>query len=142
MTNFLMGKGYWDYNDDNQEEMPELPDVNPTAKQIKAFKDWNQGARKLKNELNTVKKENLSINDYTLRIKGIVESLAFIGVQMEEDDKIKECLRGLTPVYKQFKTSIQTRENILYFADLVPMLVVEEKNLGEDSSSSQGINKS
>ncbi|MCO5606578.1 hypothetical protein L7F22_060766 [Adiantum nelumboides] len=112
MTNFLMGKGYWDYIDGNQEEMPDLPDINPAAEQIKAFKDWNQGARKvmywlsvsvqdtmighiqdatspkqawdrlvsidttntkarkiqLKNELNTVKKENLSINDYTLKI--------------------------------------------------------------------------
>ncbi|MCO5608739.1 hypothetical protein L7F22_062954 [Adiantum nelumboides] len=47
MTNFLMGKGYWDYIDGNQEEMPDLPDVNPTAEQIKAFKDWNQGARKV-----------------------------------------------------------------------------------------------
>ncbi|MCO5567849.1 hypothetical protein L7F22_021545 [Adiantum nelumboides] len=148
MTNFLMGKGYWDYIDGNQEEMPDLPDVNPTAEQIKAFKDWNQGARKvmywlsvsvqdtmighiqdatspkqawdrlvsvdttntkarkiqLKNELNTVKKENLSINDYTLKIKGIVESLASIGVQVEDDDKVEVCLRGLTPAYKQFKT--------------------------------------
>ncbi|MCO5605335.1 hypothetical protein L7F22_059517 [Adiantum nelumboides] len=110
MTNFFMGKGYWDYIDGNQEEMHDLPYVNPTAEQIKAFKDWNLGARKvmywlsvsvhdtmighiqdatspkqawdrlvsvdttntkgrkiqLKNELNTVKKENLSINDYTL----------------------------------------------------------------------------
>ncbi|MCO5569888.1 hypothetical protein L7F22_023602 [Adiantum nelumboides] len=133
MTNFLMGKGYWDYIDGNQEEMPDLPDVNPTAEQIKAFKDWNQGARKvmywmsisvqdtmighiqdatspkqawdrlvsidttntkarkiqLKNELNTVKKENLSINDYTLKIKGIVESLSSIGVQVEDDDKVE-----------------------------------------------------
>ncbi|MCO5559375.1 hypothetical protein L7F22_012974 [Adiantum nelumboides] len=114
MTNFLMGKGYWNYIDGNQEEMPELSNVNPTTEQINAFKDWNQGARKvmywlsisvqdtmighiqdatspkqawdmlvsfdttntkarkiqLKNELNTVKKENLSINDYTLKIKG------------------------------------------------------------------------
>ncbi|MCO5550040.1 hypothetical protein L7F22_003517 [Adiantum nelumboides] len=47
MTNFLMGKGYWDYIDCNQEEMLKLPDVNPTAEQIKVFKDWNQGARKV-----------------------------------------------------------------------------------------------
>ncbi|MCO5602687.1 hypothetical protein L7F22_056823 [Adiantum nelumboides] len=131
MTNFLMVKGYWDYIDGNQEEMPDLPDVNPTAEQIKASKDWNQGARKvmywlsvsvqdtmighiqdatspkqawdrlvsvdttntkarkiqLKNELNTIKKENLSINYYTLKIKGIVEYLASIGVQVEDDDK-------------------------------------------------------
>ncbi|MCO5594251.1 hypothetical protein L7F22_048278 [Adiantum nelumboides] len=132
MTNFLMGKGYWDYIDGDQEKMPELLDVNPIADQIKAFKDWNQGARKmmywmsvkvqdtmighiqdatspkqawdrlvsfdttntkarkiqLKNELNTVKKENLSINDYTLKIKDIVEYLASIGVQVEDDDKV------------------------------------------------------
>ncbi|MCO5547085.1 hypothetical protein L7F22_000526 [Adiantum nelumboides] len=47
MTNFLMGKGYWDYIDGNQEEMPELPDVNPTTEQRKAFKDWNQGDKKV-----------------------------------------------------------------------------------------------
>ncbi|MCO5595325.1 hypothetical protein L7F22_049366 [Adiantum nelumboides] len=48
MTNFLMGKGYWDYIDGDQEKMPKLPaDVNPTADQIKAFKDWNQGAKKV-----------------------------------------------------------------------------------------------
>ncbi|MCO5566304.1 hypothetical protein L7F22_019980 [Adiantum nelumboides] len=102
----------------------------------------NTKARKiqLKNELNTVKKENLSINDYTLKIKGIVESLASIDVQVEDDDKVEVCLRGLMPAYKQFKASIQTRENIPCFANLVPMLVVEEKNIGEDSSSSQGRN--
>ncbi|MCO5586121.1 hypothetical protein L7F22_040061 [Adiantum nelumboides] len=176
---YIDGKGYWDYIDGNQEEMPELPDVNPTAQQIKVFKYWNQGAKKvmywlsvsvqdtmighiqdatsskkawdklvsvdttntkarkiqLKNELNTVKKENLSINDYTLKIKGIVESLASIGVQVEDGDKVEICLRGLTPAYMQFKTSIQKNENIPCFADLVPMLVVEEKNLDEDSSS-------
>ncbi|MCO5568795.1 hypothetical protein L7F22_022495 [Adiantum nelumboides] len=104
----------------------------------------NTKARKiqLKNELNTVKKENLSINDYTLKIKGIIESLASIGVQVEDDDKVEVCMHGLMPAYKQFKTSIQTRKNIPYFVDLVPMLVVEEKNLGEDLFSSQGRNNS
>lgn len=45
------------------------------------------------------------------------------------------CLRGLGPQYKAFKTSIQTRENIPNFADLVSMLIIEEKTLGEDQSS-------
>ena len=108
------------------------------------FDITNTKARKLqlKNELNKGKKENLSINDYTLKIKGICESLASIGVTVEDDDKVEVCLRGLTPAYKQFKTSIQTRENIPSFADLIPMLVVKEKNLGEDTSSSQGKNSS
>ncbi|MCO5613170.1 hypothetical protein L7F22_067446 [Adiantum nelumboides] len=95
MTNFLMGKGYWDYIDDAtspKQAWNRLVSVDTT----------NTKARKiqLKNELNSVKKENLSINDYTLKIKGIVESLASIGVQVEDDDKVEVCLRGLTPVYK------------------------------------------
>ena len=60
----------------------------------------------LKNELNTISKKNLTINEYSLKIKGIVESLASIGVVVEDDDKAEVCLRGLTPAYKQFKTSI------------------------------------
>ena len=38
MTNFLMGKGYWDYIEGDLEEAPEIPEENATAAQIKAFK--------------------------------------------------------------------------------------------------------
>ena len=72
--------------------------------------ETNTKARKLqqKNEFNTVSKKNLTINEYTLKIKGIVKSLASIGVAVKDDDKVEVCLRGLTPAYNQFKTSIQT----------------------------------
>ena len=89
----------------------------------------------MKNKFNTVSKKNLTVNEYALKIKGIVESLASIGVVVEDDDKVEVCLHGLTPAYKQFKTSIQTRENIPNFSNLISMLIIEEKNLGEDSSS-------
>ena len=69
------------------------------------------------------------VNDYTLKIKNIVESLASISVTIDDDDKVEVCLRGLGPLYKQFKTSIQTRENIANFQDLCSMLIVEEKNV-------------
>ena len=77
----------------------------------------------------------MTVNEYALKIKGIVESLASIGVAVEDDDKVEVCLRGLTPAYKQFKTSIQTWENIPNFLDLISMLIIEEKNLGEDATS-------
>jgi hypothetical protein len=47
MTNFLMGKGFWDYVEGENEDPPELPEEHATAEEIKAFKDWNQGARKV-----------------------------------------------------------------------------------------------
>ena len=88
----------------------------------------------LKDELNTVKKMDMSVNDYTLKIKVICESLASIGVTVDDDDKVEVCLCGLGPAYKQFKTSIRTRENFPSFVDLIPMLVLEERNNSEDSS--------
>jgi hypothetical protein len=47
MTNFLMGKGFWDYVEGENEDPLELPKENATAVEIKTFKDWNHGARKV-----------------------------------------------------------------------------------------------
>ena len=47
MTNFLMGKGYWEYIDGEHEEALLIPEENPAPAQAKALKDWNQGARKV-----------------------------------------------------------------------------------------------
>ena len=68
----------------------------------------NTRARKiqLKNELNTVERKNMYVNDYTLKIKSICESLASINVMVDDDNKIEVCLHGLGPQYKSFATSI------------------------------------
>ncbi len=47
MTNFLMGKGFWDYVEGENEDLPELLEENATTIEIKAFKDWNQGVHKV-----------------------------------------------------------------------------------------------
>ena len=48
MTNFLMGKVYWEYIEgDHHETHPIVLEQHPIAKQVKAFKDWNQGSRKV-----------------------------------------------------------------------------------------------
>ena len=90
----------------------------------------------LKTKLNTVERKNQSIKEYTLKIKNICETLASINAPMDDDDKIEVCLRGLGPQYKPFAMSIQTRENLPSFADLVSMLIVEEKSMGESSLQS------
>ena len=180
ITNFLMGKGYWEYIEGEHEEAPVIPEENPTPAHVKAFKDWNQGARRvlhwlsisikdtmighvqdavspkeawdnlmrffasntrarkiqLKTDLNTVEQKNQSINEYTLKIKNICENLASINAPVDDDDKIEVCLRGLGPRYKPFATSIRTRENLPSFSDLVSMLIMEEKSMGESSSQS------
>ena len=89
----------------------------------------------MKNDFNIVSKKSLFVNEYALKIKGILESLASICVTVEDDDKVEVCLCGLTLAYKPFKTSIHTWENIPSFLDLILMLIIEEKNLGEDLAS-------
>ena len=44
-----MGKGYWDYIEGDLEEAQEIHEENTTVAQIRAYKDWNQGARKVLN---------------------------------------------------------------------------------------------
>ena len=69
-----------------------------------------------------------------LKIKGLCESLSSIGVTIDDDDKVESCLRGLGIVYKQFKASIKTQENILDFQELTSLPVVEEKSLIDDGA--------
>ncbi|MCO5600084.1 hypothetical protein L7F22_054192 [Adiantum nelumboides] len=67
-----------------------------------AFNATNTRARKiqLKNELNIIKKGDLSMNDYTLKIEVICESLSSISVAVDDDDKVEACLCGLGNAYK------------------------------------------
>ncbi|MCO5585584.1 hypothetical protein L7F22_039519 [Adiantum nelumboides] len=121
IMNYLKGKGYWDYVEGANEAPSVLPYIGASAKQganspkdawdnLIAFNATNTRARKiqLKNELNTIKKGDLSVNDYTLKIKALCEFLSSIGVVVDDDDKVEACLRGLGNAYKQFKTSIRT----------------------------------
>ena len=81
-------------------------------------------------------RKNQSINKYTLNIKNICENLAPINAPMDDDDKIEVCLRGLGPQHKPFAMSIQIRENLPIFVDLVSLLIMEEKSMGKSSLKS------
>ncbi|MCO5556738.1 hypothetical protein L7F22_010290 [Adiantum nelumboides] len=188
ITNYLKGKGYWDYVEGANEAHPVIPDTGASVEQVKSLKDWHQGSAKvmywlsvnvskdsivghiqdvdspqdawdnlisfnatntsarkiqLKNELNTIKKGDLSVNDYTLKIQTLCESLSSIGVIVDDDDKKEACLRGLGNAYKQFKASIRTRENIPHFLELSSLLlVVEKKSLIDDEVIQTGRNSS
>ena len=39
ITNFIMGKGYWEYIDGDLEDAPKVPDTDATAVEVKALKD-------------------------------------------------------------------------------------------------------
>ena len=71
----------------------------------------NTKARKLQLELklNQVNKNNISIHDYALKFKSIVEALGFIKVVVEDNDIVCACLDDIEEDYVHFKSSMNTR---------------------------------
>ena len=89
-------------------------------KSLSKLNEENTKVRKLqlKTELNTVKRGNLCINDYALKITGIVEALGSIGVIVEDDDIVCAMLEGLGDAYSNFKSSMNTRDDVPGFKEL------------------------
>ena len=61
---------------------------------------------------------------------------------MEDDDIFFASLDGLEEEYVHFMSSMNIRDDIPKVIELISMLILEEKNLGLDASSSQGKTKS
>ena len=94
-------------------------------------------ARKLqlRQELSNLRQRDLSVVDYTSKIKDICDSLASIEVNIEESEMVQICLRGLAPKFKAFRTTVSTREKTPFFFDLQSMLLVEENHAGASTST-------
>ena len=92
----------------------------------------NTKARKiqLKNELNNMKKNNLSVNDYVLKIKEVSDALGSIGATPEDDDLVSAVLNGLNDEkWKAFSTSVYVREKFPDFEELISLMITEEMRM-------------
>ena len=92
----------------------------------------NTKARKiqLKNELNNMKKNNLSVNDYVLKIKEVADALGSIGAPPEDDDLVSAVLNGLNDdKWKAFSTSVYVREKFPDFEELISLMITEEMRM-------------
>ena len=94
-------------------------------------------ARKLqlRQELSNLRQRDLSVADYTSKIKDICDSLASIEVNIEESEMVQVCLRGLASKFGAFRTVVCIWENMSSFYDLQSMLVVEENHAGASAST-------
>ena len=57
-----------------------------------------------------MQRKNLNINEYSLKVKGLADSLASIGAPVDDEDLVSVTLNGLGKDYAQFRTSIGVRE--------------------------------
>ena len=69
---------------DEWDTLEKLYNTNTKAKKIQ-----------LKNELNNMKNNNLSINDYVLKIKEVLDALGSNGAPLDDDDLVSAMLNGL-----------------------------------------------
>ena len=56
----------------------------------------------LRQELNNIRQEDMSMTDYTLRIKDLCDSLGSINVAVDDDEMVHICLGSLAQKYGSF----------------------------------------
>ena len=62
--------------------------------------------------------EDMSIDNYTLKIKDLCDSLRSINVSIDNDEMVQICLGGLTPRFSAIRSAIFAREKSPSFFDL------------------------
>ena len=69
----------------------------------------------LKQESHIMQRNKMNINKYSIKVKGLAQSLGSIGAPIDDEDLVSMILNGLGREYAQFKTSIRVHETFLDF---------------------------
>jgi hypothetical protein len=77
----------------------------------------------------------MNINDYSTKVKNLVDSLASITTFVDDEDLMFVTLNGLGKNYSQFRTSIAVRETFFDFQDLITLLISEKMRIVGTSSN-------
>ncbi|KAF7841251.1 Retrovirus-related Pol polyprotein from transposon TNT 1-94 [Senna tora] len=85
--------------------------------------------RQLKTLLRSTKKGNMSMNDYLLEIKKIVDALTSIGAPVSRHDTIESILDGLPEEYEGFVTSISLHTTKYTVPEIHALLLAQETRL-------------
>ncbi|MCO5604381.1 hypothetical protein L7F22_058546 [Adiantum nelumboides] len=108
MTNFLQGKGYWDYIEGENDEASRCPEVNATPEEKKALKDWKQGKSKVMYWL------SMSVSDSMMGYLESAPSLAIAWKSLEKLNEDHTRVRKLQ-LKTELNTVIRTTEGIWLF---------------------------
>ena len=97
-------------------------------------------ARKLqlRQELNNIRQKEMSVSDYTAKLKSICDSLGSINVTIDEDEMVQVCLGGLAQRFNSLRTTILARDTPPSFFNLQSMLLVEENHVQTKTNTSEG----
>ena len=112
MHQYLLGHGYWSYVDGEQllSYVRDAQTPKGAWENLKKVFATSTTARKLqlRQELSNLRQRDLSVADYTSKIKYIYDSLASIEVNIEESEMVQICLGGLASKFGVFRTAVCT----------------------------------
>ncbi|KAK4276114.1 hypothetical protein QN277_019103 [Acacia crassicarpa] len=93
--------------------------------------------RQLKTQLKSIKLQNLSVNAYLLKLKGIIDALSAIGHPISESDHIDQILEGLPEAYDPFVTSVTSRKDPYTVDEIEALLLSQETRLEQHQRASE-----
>ncbi|KAK0581378.1 hypothetical protein LWI29_013065 [Acer saccharum] len=87
----------------------------------------------LKLQLLTLKKGGLSMTEYLMKKKSIIDALSFTGYMMTEGDKIMYILNGLGPEYDPFVIPVTSLQTSYSMAEITTLLLTHEARFEQHS---------
>ena len=91
----------------------------------------------LRFQLQTTKKRGLSMMEYLLKIKSIVDNLLAIGENITEQDRILYLLAGLRAEYNSFVITVTSRHEPLSLEEIHSMLLTHENRLEQQHTTEE-----
>ncbi|KAL5538641.1 hypothetical protein UlMin_042646 [Ulmus minor] len=88
----------------------------------------------LRLQLQTTKKNSMSMIEFIMKIKGFSDSIAAIGEPVSEQDQVMNLLAGLGADYNVVVTSISARNNQLSLEAIHSLLLTFEHRLEQHNS--------
>ena len=108
MHQYLLGHGYWSYVEGANDTAPESTHrdfpANTTARKLQ-----------LRQELSNLRQRDMSVADYTSKIKDICDSLASIELNIEESEMVQIFLGGLAQVRSVPNGCVHPEEDVVLF---------------------------
>ncbi|KAL6312925.1 hypothetical protein AAG906_030885 [Vitis piasezkii] len=94
-----------------------------------------------KTRFQNTKKGDLSVNDYLLKIKSLIDRLASIGYVVTTKDHIDAIFDGLSYEYNTFVVSVNSRNDLYTVAKIESLLLAQENKIEKHSKELDSTNQ-
>ncbi|KAK0601129.1 hypothetical protein LWI29_021446 [Acer saccharum] len=121
----------WILSSISQELLPELVGCSTASEAWRTLEQLftsqsRANVMQLKLQLQTLKKGGLSMTEYIMKKKSIIDALSFTGCVLTPDDKINAILGGLGPEYDSFVIPVTSMPNCYSLPEITALLLTHE----------------